>query len=350
MSKGAYTAALIALVFSFFLSYAYAAGGGGGGSSGSGLGFGSRDSVFILINGEYSEKFSLKNNTKYELKVNVEDSNATINFGDYYLKLSLGDNYLDLNENNLADINFRLESVNGQRANLRIIDAKDLVQIKKEDSKEKIETPEAEEKAEAEIDDKKEDKAAKDNGLLRCANLQSLKERVKCRLEQEENEQEDELELYYLPEECAVLSGATRGICIARYKSVQTCWKFPVGEERVSCAKKAIRLETIQEEKGKCDKLTEENRSICAREIKNKNYNLIKWRFYDLEERAEDFMKRGLASEDAAVDFISKTEQSKIKFNDAKTKEERKNIILSVRNDWKVLAYTIKESLRGKNG
>lgn len=111
------------------------------------------------------------------------------------------------------------------------------------------------------------------------------------------------------------------------------------------CAKRAIRLEAIQEEKEKCDNLTGEEKSSCVIEIKNKMYNVIKWRFYDLEERAEDFMKRGLIDEDAAVDFISKTEQSKIKFNGAKTKEERKSIILDVRKDWKELVKKIMENV-----
>ena len=334
MGKVVHTYAIIVLVFSFLLSLAYAAGGGGGGSSSSGLGFGSRDSIFILINGEYSEKFSLKNNTKYDLKVNVEDSNATVNFGAYYLKLALGDNYLDLNENNLIDINFKLESAKGQRANLRIIDAKEQTQANSS-----IEKNAKNAKTE-------EDKTKKSDDGLKCGNLNPLKERVVCRLELEGGEQEEELEIYYLPEECAALSGAARGICIARYKSVQTCWKFPIGEERVSCAKRAIGLEAIQEEKEKCNKLAGENRSICVREIKNKSYNLIKWRFYELEDRAEDFMKRGLINEDAVVDFVSKTEQNKISFNEAKTKEERTAVILQVREDWKTLADKIKQKLR----
>ena len=342
MGKNVYIAMLIVLTFSFFLSNAYAAGGGGGGGSSSGLGFVSRDSIFILISGDYSEKFSLKNNTKYGLKVSVDNGSTAVTFGSYYLELKIGDNYLDLNGNNLADINFKLESANGRRANLRIIDAKEQIQINKEIEK-NVDKPKSKENA--------EEKKENDDVGLKCGNLNTLKERVACRLEMEKDGQEEELELYYLPEECAALSGAARGICIARYKSVQTCWKFPIGEGRVACVKRTIRLETIQEEKEKCSSLRGENKSVCVRGIKNKAYDLIKWRFYDLEERAEDFMKRGLASEDAAVDFISKTEQNKISFNDAKTKEERKEIIFEVKSDWKKLADAIKEkNLRSKNG
>ena len=339
MKRGINNFIAVALIFILFSLYVFAAGGGGGGGSSSGLGFSSaRDSVFILVNQDYSEKFSLKNNTKYELKVNVEDGNVTVNFGSYYFELKEGDNFADLNENGFADINFKVESAKGTRANIRIIDAKEQIQIKK--GTEKIsEKPKIEEKIKGVRE--------KDEEGLKCGNLNTLKERVKCRLELEKDEQEEELELYYLPEECAALDGASRGICIASYKSVQTCWKFPVGAERVSCVKRAIRLDSIQEEKKKCNALSGKNKSVCVREIKNKAYDLIKWRFYDLEERAEDFMTRGLVDKESVIDFIVKTEENKVKFNEADSKEERKNIILDVRTDWKELVKKIREKVRG---
>ena len=335
MKRGINNFIVAAFVFILFSLYVFAAGGGGGGGSSSGLGFSSaRDSIFILVNQDYSEKFSLKNNTKYELKVNVDDGNVTVNFGSYYLELKEGNNFADLNQNGLADINFKLESIKGSRADIRIIDAKEQVSVEKEESV-------IMDTSKKEVKDTEKEKI----GEIKCANLKTIKERVSCRLGQEKEEQEEELQLYYLPEECAALSGASRGICIARYKSVQTCWKFPVGGERVSCVKRAIGLDTIQEEKEKCNKLIGENKSVCVRDIKNKNYDLIKWRFYDLEERAEDFMMRGLVDKEYVINFIVKVEEKKIRFNKADTKEERKNIILDVRNDWKGLVGNIKERL-----
>ena len=329
----------ILLVFAILIglsSYAFAAGGGGGGSSSSGLGFGSRDSVYILVNQDYSEKFSLKNGTKYNLKISIVNMTANVDFGDASYKLAEGDNFVDLNNNNLADINFNLISIKGKVANIRIIDAKDTVEVKKE--KEEI----IEEKPV-----KNEKEVMKEDDGLKCGNLEKLKERISCRISLEKEEQEKELELYYLPEECRMLSGSERGICIARYKSVQTCWKFPTGDERVFCVKRAMKLGTIQEEKETCNKLTGEEKSACARELKNKVYDLIKWHFYDLEERAEDFMNRGLVDKETVAGFIEKTEQNKAKFNGAKTKEQRKDIILDVREDWKEFAGIIKENLRG---
>ena len=337
MKRGVNKFIAAAFVFILLSLYVFAAGGGGGGGSNSGLGFtSSRESIFILVNQDYSAKFSLKNNTKYALEVNVDNSNVTVKFGSYYLELREGDNFADLNGNGLVDINFKLESIKGSRADIRIIDAKEQVSVEK---KESVITDtnknEAKETEEEKI------------GGIKCANLKKIKERVSCRLEQEKEEQEEELQLYYLPEECAALSGASMGICIGRYKSVQTCWKFPVGAERVSCVKRAIRLDTIQEEKEKCNALKRENKSVCVRDMKNKNYDLIKWRFYDLEERAEDFMMRGLIDKESVAEFIVKTEENKVKFNEVDSKEERKNIILDVRSAWNELVQKIRDNIRG---
>lgn len=332
----------ILLVFTILISlasYVFAAGGGGGGSSSSGLGFGSRDSVFILVNQDYSEKFSLKNSTKYELKISVVNGTVNVNFGGVFIKLVGGDNFLDLNDNSLADINFNLIGIKGKVATIRIYDAKELVSIAK--SSEADASKIKEEKNNKET--KKED--AQDG--LKCGNLATLKERVSCRIELEEEGQEKELELHYMPEECRALSGSERGICIARYKSVQECWKFPVGDKRVSCAKRSMNLGIMQEEKETCDKLAGEEKSACVRDLKNKAYSLIKWRFYDLEERAEDFMHRGLADKGDVAAFIEKAEQNKAKFNKAKTNEEMKNIVLAVKNDWKDFVNKVRENLRG---
>jgi len=341
MKRGIINFLVIIVIFLVYPLYAIAAGGGGGSS---GLGFGARDSVFILVSQDYSAKFSLKNGTKYDLTIDVDESNVSVTFGNIVLELILDDNFVDLNNNGFADINFNLVKFKGKRADVRIINAKEQVAL----SVPKIINEKPLPKEEKEVDDEKiEMKEDSEEEEFMCGNLGTLGERVSCRLELEEDEQEEELELYYLPEECRALSGSDRGICIARYKSVQTCWKFPIGAERVSCAKRALKLETIQEEKETCDKLTGQEKSICVKEIKNKVYNIIKWKFYDLEERAEDFMKRGFVDEESVLNLIVKLEQKKIEFNEATTKEERKNIILDVRNDWKEFIDVVRENLRG---
>jgi len=327
---------VIAIIFLIFSLNVFAAGGGGGGSS-PGLGFsGARESVFILVSQDYSVKFSLKNRTKYDLKFNVEEGNATVNFGNYFLKLKEGDNYMDLNDNGFADVNFNLVKVKGRRADIRIIDAKDQVPVAKE---EVVIVDEIETEPE-EIEEDEQDE-------IKCLELKTVKGRVSCRLDLDKEEQKEELELYYLPEECGAVYFTPRKQCIERYNSVQECWQFPIGNARISCVKRVMNLGTLLEEKKACGELTGKEKSVCVRELKNKVYNLIKWKFYDLEERAEDFMIRGLIDKGSVVDFIVKTEENKVKFNEANSKEGRKNIVLDVRIAWNDIVKKVKENIKG---
>ncbi|MBI2650971.1 hypothetical protein HYX01_00695 [Candidatus Woesearchaeota archaeon] len=323
---------VMAIIFILFLLPNVLAAGSGSGGASIALGFtNSRDSILLLINSEFSQMFSLRNGTKYSLEIKVDNNKAIVNFDDIIIELKNNDNFIDLNSNNLADINFNLASLEGKKATIRVIDAHDSIAIEKE--KPKILD---EELKEAKQIDAKPEKA-------KCNELPTMKERVSCRLSLEEDEQQSEISLNYLPEECSSLSGSARGICIARYKSVQTCWKFS-GEERISCVKKTIKLGNLQEEKERCGILAGNEKSSCLNELKNKVYNLIKWRFYDLEEKAEDFMKRGFVGKEIATDFIVNTEQNKMKFNDVEAIGQKKDVILEVRNDWKQFISKIKES------
>jgi hypothetical protein len=320
---------IISVIFLVLSLYVFAAGGGGGGSS-SGLGFSSsRDSVFILVNQDYSSKFSLKNNTKYELKVYVKESNATVNFGGHYLELKEGDNYLDLNSNGLVDVNFKVEKLKGQRVDVRVINSKEQITLVEESTK-TMDVEEVTVIAEEE-----------DHDEIKCGNLPTIFDRVSCRLDLDKEEQIEELEVYFMPEECRVLSEVNQESCIERYHSVQPCWEFPIGDERVSCVKKIMNLGDINDEKQACNVLNE--KGSCITNLRTKVYNLIKWRFYDLEERAEDFMLRGIAGREDVIDFVSKTELNKVDFNEAKNIDVRENIILDVRKDWGEFVSKVKE-------
>ena len=70
-----------------------------------------------------------------------------------------------------------------------------------------------------------------------------------------------------------------------------------------------------------------------------------KWRFYDLEERAEDFMIRGLIDKELVVDFVVKVEENKVRYSEAKTKKEKREIILNVRTDGKKLEEFVRKNI-----
>lgn len=146
--------------------------------------------MFILVNEDFSKKFSLKNSTKYELKIKVSDNNANVTFGTIEVLLEKGDNFVDLNNNNFADINFNLVKINGKRADVRIINVKNQVKLSLPITvTEKVLPLEEDiEKDETELIEHDEDE-------LKCGNLETLKERVTCRIGLEEEEQEEELEI-----------------------------------------------------------------------------------------------------------------------------------------------------------
>ncbi len=171
--------------------------------------------------------------------------------------------------------------------------------------------------------------AASDGGArtFLCSDLSALQERVRCRLGLTEEQRHTELRLQYLPEECRALSGAEQDECINTYDSVQRCWTYPQGEARVNCVKNIIGFTSIGEEKAKCGPDTS-----CLEKIKKNVFTLIKFRFYDLEGRAEELYSR---NPELVTSVVSQLEQKKQEFNTAKTLQEKKGIVLEVREIWK---------------
>ena len=329
------------LLFLLVLSIAYAAGGGGGGgSSCSGLCFSqSRTTILLYIKEKDDKQIKLANGNKFDIILNkIEDNKINMGFKQVAetFDINVGTKAsVDLDNDNFYDLEIGYVKKELGNAQLRLKDLRNTIPVESEEKNEEIKKDVIVEKTQKE----------EESSGLKCGNFDVLRERVRCRLNLESEEIEKELELQYLPEECRDLSGNEKGICIARYKSVQSCWKFS-GNERISCVKRQINLGRIQDEKEACNKKTGQERAACVIGAKNKVYSLIKWRFYDLEERAEDFMQRGLIDNETAADFVVKVEENKRKFNEAKTKDEREGIILEVRNDWKGLVNKIKE----KNG
>jgi len=181
---------------------------------------------------------------------------------------------------------------------------------------------------------------------LQCGDLPNVKERVKCRLSLSGSEREEEYKLRYLPEECLAQKGAQRGLCIARYKSVQTCWLQPVGDKRINCVKQEFKLGNIAETKATCDQKSATAKAACIKDLREKVYNLVKFRFDDLEERAEELEEKGV-SRDSVVELVTALETKKLEFNDKITIEEKKQVILSVRDEWKTFVQKAREEMKG---
>lgn len=161
-----------------------------------------------------------------------------------------------------------------------------------------------------------------------------MKARVKCRLSLTEDELSEELRISYLPEECnAIGSTFGREKCVNLYADSQECWIIEESAERWNCLRKVVNVGDLEGAKQICEKSS--NKAKCGAELKHGVYGLIKFRFYNLEERAEEYLEEGKASLDDVIDIVTLLEEKKQEFNKAKTIEERRKMILDTRSAWK---------------
>jgi hypothetical protein len=181
---------------------------------------------------------------------------------------------------------------------------------------------------------------------LQCGNLATLEERITCRLTLTPAGIDRELKIQYLPEECrAITNNANeRKDCIARYKSYKPCWTLPEGEGRFACASKALNLSaSVPDAIQACQ--TNKNPTTCLSDLKEKVLYMIKFHFYDLEQRAEDLYYKGADPKDiASFDVIVETKKQE--FDQAKSKDDYKRIILDVRLAWQDFMNKVKDQIK----
>ena len=172
---------------------------------------------------------------------------------------------------------------------------------------------------------------------LKCTNLGTVRKRVECRLGLSEAELNRELQINYLPEECRTITDAdTKDACIKLYADSQPCWKMPQGNNRMMCLQSLLHVSDIAVQKQACGQ-----QQSCLDDLRKNVYALIKFRFYDLEERAEELLEDGTITTSQATEIIAQLEEQKIKFNAAKTKEQRRDIIIGTKSLWQEFAYSI---------
>ena len=172
---------------------------------------------------------------------------------------------------------------------------------------------------------------------LKCHNLATIKERVGCRLGLSDADLKKELQIAYLPEECRALSSdADKEDCVLLYSKSQQCWILPIGNSRNNCLRKIIDIGDTGKERQSCKD------AACVAALKKKSYVLIKFAFYDLEERAEYIYKKGLVSREKAAELIAKLEEQKISFNNAASKEQKKQAILETKKLWNEFVSSVK--------
>ena len=164
---------------------------------------------------------------------------------------------------------------------------------------------------------------------LKCHNLPSLEERVRCRIQLEDAELDTELDIAYLPEECRTKSDVlSKERCVKLYAESLTCWGLKIGQ-RMGCIKNMLNLGDLNSQRSQC-----KGDKVCLDNFKKNAHYLIKFRFYELEERAEEAYEKGIITEDQVVDIVSKLESKKVEYNNVGSKLERVKILNEVKQLW----------------
>ncbi|MBI2145368.1 hypothetical protein HYU18_03540 [Candidatus Woesearchaeota archaeon] len=173
---------------------------------------------------------------------------------------------------------------------------------------------------------------------FKCSSLETMRERIKCRLQLDE-----ENEYNYLPEECRALVNESRTLCVDNYKKSQKCWEREQDGDRFECAKSSFGLTgTVAAQKSQCENLAGENKSSCLLELRDRVDAVVKFRIYNLEDKAQRLMERGLATEEDVLNFVAAVEQQKQNYNDAKTIDEKKSVVKGVQKLWQDFIAKVK--------
>ena len=193
------------------------------------------------------------------------------------------------------------------------------------------------------------EKLGVDESRFKCHTQGSIVDRIKCRLRLSDEELSEttpggETEIYFMPEECRPLADEARGRCVSQYAKVQTCWRFE-GSLRGDCIKKRVGLpenSTVRDEKAKCAGRGD----ACREQLRQKVLSLVKFRFYGLEDKAAQLLRKGV-SEQVVADFIAGMEQKKQDFNAAPSPEARKQVVREAAKLWKNFKLEAYKELKG---
>ena len=176
-----------------------------------------------------------------------------------------------------------------------------------------------------------------DESKLKCRDNETLKERVRCRLRNVLSEEK----LDYMPEECKALEGKKRKDCLLTYEKVHKCLFLPNKTARYNCLKNKLEIDDIETEKMNCADLT------CKTKLREKVFNYVKFRLYELQEKAEKLLERG-ADEIEVVDFIAKLDGAKVEFNNATSIDAKKAVLKKVQGQWKEFKSSAVMTLKAK--
>ncbi len=130
--------------------------------------------------------------------------------------------------------------------------------------------------------------------------------------------------------------------CREHVQSLSKCWGTPPGLQRAECARTRLGVRNrsqVREQMENCA-----GNSSCAQEVRQRVYNYATFRFQGLSERAEDMLQRGVSAETVDT-FVQDLQDLIDSFTAAEELEEKKAILLDIRELWKDFVESAKEEV-----
>lgn len=195
--------------------------------------------------------------------------------------------------------------------------------------------------SETEVEDKTEfeDPAVRGIKMGTCSLLESLQERVACKVKTVSEGDTT----HYATEECLKLKDDAEAYanCSGLHAAILGCSEtYPTGHpQRFSCVEEKLGLSDIQKQKEECEK-DEKCLSLLTRNV----YTLIDAHIYDLEEKAYRFLKSGAGLE-PTIKLIQNVEEARIELVEASSYIDRLHVLVNLRNNWKNYVEEVKNDI-----
>lgn len=172
---------------------------------------------------------------------------------------------------------------------------------------------------------------------IQCGHLDTLKERVECRLKLSESEAKKEKKILYSPEYCRIEEGAQeKAECINLYWALERCWAMPAGEKRQKCGWEETEMEAFAEKKVTCAGQEVLQQTACYAELKEIVKNWMLFEMYELEFLAESLWEANRVAFEDVVELDLFVEAQKVKIDQNKSIKSWKQIIKETQEEWQL--------------
>ena len=171
------------------------------------------------------------------------------------------------------------------------------------------------------------------SALVECKNLTDAEGRVRCRLAAASSEKNANAAIVHVPEECKLKTdNSSRSQCFEKYEKHLKCASEATSEGRSSCLQRELGLDTAAKPStAQC--AASENRTACARQLKEHALEIASARLTSLQEAARKLSDYGV-NPDEIGSFVAAMESQRSALQNAANAGEKKQALRVVQTDW----------------